>query len=129
MLLELITGGFYAEPQETEVVAEDVAIFDSLRPTATNAPGVIATQDGTVQAAGLPMNESDAFTQPGLFPSVATQVVSTGFQGEVKKVEVELASLRWDPGAGRLVLAKRLVVRLEFKAREAAEVILPTACG
>jgi hypothetical protein len=116
VILELITGGFYAEPQEddsvklsipgffdysgpgspsmpvkrawvqamagrkvvvTEVVAEDVATFTGLRPTAADAPDVIATAGGTVQAAGQPVSETEAFSQPGLYPTEPARVVSS----------------------------------------------------
>ncbi len=112
----------------TDILAEDVATFASLRPTAAEVPEAVAGQDGTVLAGGQSVGESEAFSQPGLYPPEPARVVSTGFQGEIKKAEVELASLRWDPGASRLVLAKRLLVRLEFKGREAGEDYPPTRC-
>jgi hypothetical protein len=61
----------------TEVVAEDVATFASLRPSAAAAPDVIATEGGTVQVAGQPVSETEAFSQPGLYPPEPARVVST----------------------------------------------------
>jgi hypothetical protein len=44
-----------------------------------------------------------------------------GYQEDVKKALVEMAPLRWD--GNRLVLARRLVVRLSFRGRDAGDVL------
>jgi hypothetical protein len=47
--------------------------------------------------------------------------MSVGFQGAAKKALVEMAPLRWDATAERLVLARRLLVRISFKGKDRAE--------
>jgi hypothetical protein len=56
-----------------------------------------------------------------LYPPEAARVVTTAFQGDVKKALVELAPLQWDAGRNRLVLTHRLVVRLSFQGRDTEE--------
>ena len=166
VVLELLTEGFYAEPQDdgtvritipdfaelaeagsplvpvrrswveaiagrkvklVSVAARGVEAFTSLRPSDADMPEIVATRDGTVRAArrrsrrSVRRRESAAFQGGGLYPSEAARVVSVGFQGEVKKALVELAPLRWDGTRGQLLLARRLVVRLSFRARDPAE--------
>ncbi len=56
-----------------------------------------------------------------LYPEESARVLSVGFQGDVKKALVELAPLRWDSRTKHLVLVHRLVVRLTFQGRDAAD--------
>ena len=44
------------------------------------------------------------------------------FQGDVKKAQLGLSPLRFDRSAGRLLLARRLSLRVEFAGRERDEV-------
>jgi hypothetical protein len=71
------------------------------------------------------VREGRAFRE--LFPSEPAHLLVTSFQGEIKKAEVLLFPLRWD-GSG-LVLSRRLVVRLDFAGREAAETSLGGSRG
>ncbi len=96
----------------------DVVAFSSLRPSAAEAPEVIADQSGVVQAGRRRQRWlRTLFRGDGLYPEETAHVVSVAFQGEVKKALMELAPLRWDPGSGQLLLARRLVVRLTFAGR------------
>jgi len=158
MVVELLTGGFRAEPQEdgsvrisipdfveesepgspaipvkrswlavqvgrevrlASVRAEEVEAFSSLRPEASRAPEVIASQRGTVRAGLRRQGEGRAFRQGGLYPEEVARLLSVGYQAEEKKALLELAPLRWNRSTGELLLARRLVVRLVFSGREA----------
>ena len=109
------------------VTARRVEAFTSLRPSGADMPEIVATRDGTVRAVRRRSRRSDtreeraAFQGGGLYPSEAARVVSVGFQGDVKKALVELTPLRWDASRGQLLLARRLVVRLSFRARDPAD--------
>ena len=46
----------------------------------------------------------------------------SGLTEEIKKALIELAPLRWDESSGRLLLARRLTVRVNFKGRERSEI-------
>jgi len=162
VVLELETGGFYAEPREDGSVRLSVPGFEALMETEPNAPGIpvkrswiealagrrvnlvsvterevevfaglapasadepeiVVGRNGTFGAARCQNRRVPASPPGGLYPSEAARVASVGFQGEVKKALVELAPLRWDSKAGRLLLARRLVVRLSFRGREPME--------
>ena len=107
------------------VQARGFQAFTSLRPADADTPEIVATRDGAVRAArsrrSVTRSARAAFQGEGLYPSEAARVVSVGFQGEAKKALVELAPLRWDASRGQLLLARRLVVRLSFRAHDPAE--------
>src|SRR3989304_4232173 len=98
------------------VTREGLEELTSLRPSSTE-PVVVGAGDGTVQAGRRRKNRRPASVY---YPEKWAEVVSVGFQGAVKKALVELAPVRWDETYGRLVLARRLVVRLSFGEREGA---------
>ena len=81
--------------------------------------------DGMVLPSERAVGEGRAFRT--LFPSESARLLGASFQGETKKAEVLLFPLRWD-GSG-LVLSRRLVVRLDFVGREAAETSLGGSTG
>jgi hypothetical protein len=51
------------------------------------------------------------------------------FQGETKKAELELSPLRFDPVSGKTVLARRLLVRVEFSGADRKEISLGGSRG
>src|SRR3989304_8669943 len=102
------------------VTREGLEELTSLRPSSTE-PVVVGAGDGTVQAGRRRKNRRPASVY---YPEKWAELVSVGFQGAVKKALVELAPVRWDETYGRLVLARRLVVRLSFSERDGAEVRL-----
>jgi hypothetical protein len=53
-----------------------------------------------------------------MYPERQARVVSEGYQGETKKVLLELSPLRWNRSTGELSLARKLTVRLVFTGRE-----------
>jgi len=153
VVLELVTEGFYAEPQENGTVridvpgfeplreigipvlrpwvevpegrkvamgsvqASSVAWFTGLRPAGAEAPEIIATREGTVRAA---RRAGRAYLRTaGFFPEEAARLLQEGFQADSKKVQVELAPLRWNEASGELYLARRLTVHLAFRGRTA----------
>jgi hypothetical protein len=158
VVLELTTGGFYAEPQgdgtvrltapglvEDEpsegpqvpvkrswveaiagrgvrlvsVEAEDIEVFAGLQLMEAGSSGVEVSGRGTVRA--VRRRSRRRASVRGMFPEHRAQVLSTGFQGDVKKAYVELAPLRYDARRGELQLSRRLVVRLAFTGRVAEE--------
>jgi hypothetical protein len=109
------------------VVPHDVVGFSSLRPASAEAPELVVGRDGTVRAGHRRVRS--VWNARGLYPQEAARVVSTAFQGEVKKALLELCPLRWDPASGRLLLAHRLRVRLVFAGREPGETSLGGSRG
>ncbi len=106
------------------VTAHDVEAFANLYPADTETPEIVARRDGTVRAARRRSHtraRSAVLHKEGLYPSEPASVESVGFQGDVKKALVELAPLRWDASTGRLLLARRLLVRLSFRERDLTE--------
>ena len=98
-----------------------VAEFTSLRPSSSELI-VVASGDGTVQTG---RRRKKRRKPPHVYyPESWAQLMSVGFQGAAKKALVEMAPLRWDATAERLVLARRLVVRISFKGKDKAEVKL-----
>jgi hypothetical protein len=97
---------------------EILAVPGLPRPSAVGAAEIVASRRGTVRAGLRARPEGAAFRDRGLFPEQAVRVLSEGYQGEQKKVLLELSPLRWDRTTGQLVLARRLTVRLVFSGRE-----------
>ena len=98
-----------------------VAEFASLRPSFSELI-VLASGDGTVSTG----RRRKRRRQPPhvYYPESWAQLMSVGFQGPAKKALVEMAPLRWDATAERLVLARRIVVRIAFKGKDRAELKL-----
>ncbi len=93
------------------VEQDSLARFESLTPSGAARPEIEASFSGVVR----PQRRSGRLAERrGLFPPEPARIAGTGFQGEAKKVQLELAPLRWDPKARELTLARRLVVRLAF---------------
>jgi len=150
LVLELITEGFTAEPQEdgsvrlsipgfeplqgspsvpvlrpwvealsgrgvaiASVESASVESFTGLRPSGADALEIVASREGTVRAGRRPRR---AYLQtPGWVPNTVARLLQVGFQGDVKKAQIELAPLRWNGGPGELVLARRVTVELAFR--------------
>jgi hypothetical protein len=97
----------------------EVLRFSSLRPSGAEVATLEATRYGVVRAARrvtAAKREARA-----VFPSERARIVGTGFQGESKRLELELAPLSWDPIAGKLRLVRRLVVHIAFSGGGAIE--------
>jgi hypothetical protein len=100
------------------VVASEEARFHGLRVAAAEAPEIVVTDEGTVRAGRIRRRASAG---RGFFPRSWAQLLGVAFQGETKKARVELSPLRHDPATGTTVLAKRLLVRLEFEGVQRGE--------
>jgi hypothetical protein len=109
------------------VRAIDSKSFPGLRPESSGSPEIIASPDGTVRTGRR--RGTEALRRAGVFPPSAARVIETGFQGDVKKVLLELAPLRWDGGSGQLLWARRLQVRLVFAGVEPSETALGGSRG
>ncbi len=103
------------------VVGRDVVAFDGLRPAVAGEPELWEAADGTLHPGVRRRPGGRAFRAAGLHPEEAAQILGTAFQGDVKKVQLELAPLRWDRSAGRLLLARRLRLKLVFAGWEKGE--------
>ena len=103
------------------VSARQVAEFASLRPSSSELV-VVASGDGTVQTSRR--RKRRRRPRHVYYPESWAQLMNVGFQGASKKALVEMAPLRWDATAEKLVLAKRLVVRISFKGKDKAELKL-----
>jgi hypothetical protein len=99
------------------VHADDVEVFSSLRPMPQDSPEAWASRSGAVRAGHRREREGKAFRGAGLYPEEAARLVSEGYQGETKKVLLELSPLRWDRSRQELRLSRTLRVRLEFTGR------------
>lgn len=99
------------------VKTDEVSTFTGLRPSSSK-PMVVASRDGTVEAGRRRVKRR---TRHSYYPESWAELLSVGFQGAVKKAWIEMAPLRWDATADRLVLAGRLVVRLSIGRRDRAE--------
>jgi hypothetical protein len=109
------------------VRARDVTSF-SLRPAAADAPAILVESGGTVRAGRKPrqsrrnrLSRVETDGKGGVYPAESARVVSVGFDGEEKKALLELAPMQWNGSTGQLVLAQRLVVRVEFDGAVAYE--------
>jgi hypothetical protein len=107
----------------TSVQALEPLAFRGLRPAAAGLPTIDVSNTGVVRPARSLRREAATFRR-GLFPSRLARVLGTGFQGETKKAQVELSPLRFNPGAGQLLLTRRLLVRLDFVELEPGEISL-----
>ncbi len=97
----------------------DLVSFPGLRLPVAGKPTAYTASDGTYQPAWLPVKR---FRRPGSrFPDALARVHRTAFQGETKKAYVELAPLRVNDTTGRVLLARRLLVRLAFTGRVKGE--------
>ncbi len=102
------------------VSEEEVEVFSSLRPSPAGTLEIAASPRGAVRARRTRARGEGAwFHGPGFFPERAARVLSEGYQGEERKLFLELAPLRWNRATEELVFARRLVVRLAFAGREA----------
>jgi hypothetical protein len=113
------------------VQEQRVVSFTGLVVSAASGTEVAGSRQGTV---GLELRQnrqrpSAASRLRSPHPRQAARVLGTGYQGEVKKVQVELAPLQWDGANGRLLLAQRLVVSLRFQGGARQERSLGGARG
>jgi hypothetical protein len=98
------------------VEARDLEVFDGLSPWISTDARLEALRDGTVRATRKRSVSRDSNE------AESARLVEVGFQGERKKALVELSPFRWDESRGSLVLARRLLVRVDFRERDLTEV-------
>ena len=98
-----------------------VAEFASVRPSSSELI-VVASGDGTVSTGRR--RKKRRHPPHVYYPESWAKLMSVGFQGPAKKALVEMAPLRWDATAEKLVLARRIVVRIAFKGKDKAELQL-----
>jgi len=101
----------------SEVRASEEESFPGLVPALTGAREVVATRDGTLRVGSRKVTLGQGRTYPARW----ARLVEVAFQGEEKKALLELSPLRWDGVTGQLLLAKRLLVRVEFVGTEPSE--------
>ncbi len=110
----------------TSIRAESVESLSGLRLSGGDVVDVVADRvadrEGTVGLRRSSRSGAEGFRQTGFFPEREARLLGVGFQGDVKKAQVELSPLRWNESQGRLVWARRLVVRLSFQGRDKREV-------
>jgi len=104
----------------SRVRVDEGDIFTSLRPSATEAPDVISSPDGTTRA-GKRKVKRKFLRGKGLYPEQPARLVETVFQAEQKKALVEMSPIRWDEDGARLLLAKRMTMRVVFRGKEPSE--------
>jgi hypothetical protein len=109
----------------SSVSESDVVPYPGLRPASEGAPSIEVGGDGSIVPARKAVAEGSAFQQ--LFPGEAARLEATAFQGESKKAEVQLFPIRWDGSC--LLLARQLLVRLDFVGRDPRETPLGGARG
>jgi len=147
MALELLTGGFYAEPQADGSVRLSVPGFvqehgaipvkrlwlqavagRKVRFASVEASEVVEFSSLRPSRVEIPeiiatrgvVRAGSRRSRPNsIHTSEWARLVSVGFQEERKKALIELAPLRWD--GTNLSLARRLTVRVVFAGREPGE--------
>jgi hypothetical protein len=112
----------------TSVEALEVLSFPGLRPAAASAPALDVSREGMVRPGRLHRRAGASFRR-GIFPRSFARLLSTAFQGETKKAELDLAPLRFHATSRELVLSRRLLVRVEFVGRETGETVLGGSRG
>ena len=102
--------------------AQSVESLVGLRLSRADVVDVVASREGTVGLRRASRAGAKASRLEGFFPEKQARLLGVGFQGDVKKTQVELAPLRWDDSEGRLLWTRRLLVRLSFRGRDRTEV-------
>ena len=101
------------------IEALDLRGFPGLLPAAVGFPQALVSADGTVRP-----GRRTATLRPvgrGYLPREQARLSGEGFLGEEKTLTVELVPLRFDVLRGQLLLARRLVVRIEFAGGDSLE--------
>jgi len=101
------------------VEASSLESFPGLRPAAVGKAGMEFGADGTVTPSRRAASLHSA--SRGLVPGEVARLAGVVFQGEEKRVVVELSPLRFDASRSALVLARRVRVSLSFAGVEGAE--------
>jgi CSLREA domain-containing protein len=109
----------------SDVHPDDVQSF-SLRPEDALQPEVEVSADSMIK---LVRHRAQKHGGLAPFPEAWAQILTTAFQGDVKKAQLEMAPLRYDAGSGKLFLARTLTARITFDGREPGEVSLGGARG
>jgi len=100
------------------VEAAEVQGFRDLLPAAVGRPEAVVSSDGTVRPG---RREVDRPLFRGILPRELARLAGEGFMGEEKTLTLELTPLRFDASDGSLLLARRLLVRIDFDAAGAPE--------
>ena len=101
------------------IEALDLRSFPGLLPAAVGFPQAVVSADGTVRP-GRRAATLRSVGQ-GYLPREQARLSGEGFLGEEKTLTVELVPLRFDVLRGQLLLARRLVVRIEFGGGDSLE--------
>ena len=109
-----------------QVRVESVETVTGFRLAGVEAPEITANRKGTVRTRRRTRRVS---SHEGLYPLQSARLLGTGFQGDVKRAQLELAPLSWDGSTGDLLLARRLVVHISFQGVEGNETSLGGARG
>ena len=104
------------------VTPSETVAFDGMKPLVQGTLELVVGRGGTVRTKRRPFRAVSrllAEGQGGRSLDDSVRLNGTRFQGEVKKVELELRPMSWD--GRRLQLVKRLRVRVSFVGVEASE--------
>ena len=99
------------------VRVEDRVSFSDLVPASVGYAEMEKGADGTVR----PVRRRASRRADGATSRGVARLRGAAFQGERKKVVLELSPLRYDDAGGRLILARRILVKVTFAGREARE--------
>jgi len=97
------------------VETSSVESFTGLRPSGAEAVEVVASPRGTVRARRASARRHEQ--TPDLVPAELARLLQVGFQGGAKKVQLEIAPLRWNGASRELLLARKLTVHLALQGR------------
>ena len=115
-LLEGVVG---RKARIQSIEALDLRSFPGLLPAAVGFPQAVVSADGTVR----PGRRAATLRAVGVgyLPREQARLSGEGFLGEEKTLTLELVPLRFDVLRGQLLLARRLVVGIEFGEGDSLE--------
>jgi hypothetical protein len=115
----LLDGVVGRKARIRSVEARDLRGFPGLLPAAVGYPEALVSADGVVRPGRREAVLPDV--SRGYLPREQARLAGEGFRGEEKTLTLEMVPLRFDAYRSQLVLARRLVVRIDFAGREVGE--------
>ena len=114
-LLDAVVG---REARLRSVEAGEMQEFPDLLPAAVGYLQAVVSSDGTVRPG---RREASLRLSRGVLPRDLARLAGEGFLGEEKTLTLEMTPLRYDASRGTLLLARHLLVRIDFAPGQVPE--------